>query len=124
LANKLKSKGVNCDEKYIPEEDIFEPLWSILKCECCGEVDVIQAKYPWHKDAIKNYVFKNWVKVVDIHYLVLLKLDAHWFKDLEDIKYLISHKDFNINKFIDLLKKYNFHRKYSKILTFLWITDE
>jgi hypothetical protein len=26
LANKLKSKGVNCDEKYIPEEDIFEPL--------------------------------------------------------------------------------------------------
>ena len=123
LENLLKQNWNQVEVRYIPEHDIEEPLGTILKCDCWWEVELIQAKYSWQKDAVKHFVIdKNGFRIVDLYYLILLKLDAHWLKDLEDIKFLLKTQPVDINKLCDILKKYNFHKKYSKLLNLLDIS--
>ncbi len=120
LEDILKQNNVDYQINYISEVDISQSLWTVLSCDCWWEIQLIQAKYSWQKDAVKNFVSKDNVRIVDIYYLIILKIDAHWFRDLEDIKLLLE-KDLNINKLCKIIKKYNFHRKYSKILNILGI---
>jgi len=121
LENILRENKVNYQINYVSEYDIEQPLGTVLNCECWWEIQLIQAKYSWQKDAVKNFVIINDLRVVDIYYLIILKLDAHWFRDLEDIKLLLEVKDLDFAKLCNLLKKYNFHKRYSKILNVLWL---